>query len=584
MESEFINHWTSQIKAGQKYMKKYSSRDKWSAYRDMYRGMWNESIVPVNKVFSYGRALIPQVYFHQPHVTITARRPEFRQHAKVLEAVDNWLIQECMLKQTLKKGALDAYLCGISPIKLGYDSEYGFVPSQSVDRDMSTASQYGSKEARRIEYKDQVKSGMPWALPVMPEDIIVPYGYRSASDLPWIGHRILRPLQDVQQDQKYSNVKDIVGSRMSQIHDPEKRKAPFDVNEVPYAELYEIRDFRERRIITICENQVLLNQEDVLQIEGLPWEFIIFNEDPEHFFGISDVTILEPQQLELNETRTQESQHRKVALLKLLVQKGLLDEEDKDKLLCGDVAPLVEIDSERLSAAVMLLQPHIPPEFNAHVGDINADMRESMGFSENQLGGFSPYHGKTATESMIVDSSSDMRTNDRKDIMSDVLVNIVRKWNQMIFSFWDDSKVVEVVGPEGIPGWVEYSGQELQGEYFVRIDPESGFPINKQTKIQIADALLKTYAGDPLINQVLLRAQHLQSFEWAFPGISQTLLDMANPLVAQMMAQERQPGMQAPSGAGLQGGGNRGGGREPGGSPENALPFEKFQKQGGEGG
>lgn len=579
--NDVVTYWLEQIRGGKKYMDQFSSKKSFKNYREMYRGHWDPAYVPVNRTFSFGKSLIPQVYFRAPYVTVTARRPEFVQHAKVLEAVDNWLIQETMLKRTLKKSVLDAYIAGYGPIKIGYDSEYGYVPDQAVDRDNSTATQYGRSQKRVIEYKTQVQSGMPWALPTLPEDVIVPFGYRQDTDLPWIAHRILRPLEDVQQDQKYSNVSGLVGTRMALLDDESRKKVPFEISEAPYAELYEIRDKREHRIITLCENQILLSEYDELQIEGLPWEFIIFNEDPEHFFGISDVSIMEPQQLELNEVRTQQKKHRAIALLKFLIQKSTLSEADKDKLLSGDVGPLVEVDAEQITAVVQMLQPHVPPEFTQIIQEIRVDMRESMGFSENELGSFSPYHGKTATETMQVANSNDNRVNERKDVVADTMVNIVRKWNQIIFKFWDTERVVEVAGPDGQMGWVEYTGDMLKGEYTVRIDPESGFPVSKALKSQLAGELAARYGGDPLVNQIELRRMHLETFEWAFPGISQILLSQGvNPLVAQEFAAARQPSPMGSGGSVKGQMGNRGGGRSAG-STQNATPFEKFKQGGG---
>ena len=92
-KDEFTSHWMTQIKSGLEYRKKYSVKDKWETYRKYYRGQWAESIVPINKIFSYGRMLIPRVYFRAPRVTVTASRPDLIWHAKVVEALDNLLIK-----------------------------------------------------------------------------------------------------------------------------------------------------------------------------------------------------------------------------------------------------------------------------------------------------------------------------------------------------------------------------------------------------------------------------------------------------------------------------------------------------------
>lgn len=575
---ELATHWQEQIKHGKTYRKKFSSYKQWKDYRKMYRGDWAEGVLPVNRIFSFGRSLLPQVYFRAPYVTVTALRPEFVPHARVLEQVDNWLIQECLLKQTLKSSCLESYICGTGPIKLGFDSEFGYIPPQAVDIDGGTATQFARQEERLIEYNVNVKPGMPWALPFYAEDLIVPYGYKYLSSLPWIGHRIIRPLRDVRQDQKYSNTKELKGTRMSELEDTKNWRSFYEGQNVEYCELYEIRDASERRIITLCENQIIMNEYDELQTEGLPYDMVIFNEDPEHFFGISDVKILEPQQLELNDIRSQQSEHRKISLLKFLAQKGVFKKEEVDAFLSGDgPGVFVEVDAEQLANAIMQLQPHVPPELGPLAQQAMQDMRESAGFSENQLGAFSPYHGKTATETMEVASSNDNRVNERKDIVADVITRIIRKWNQFIFKFWTQERVIRVAGPDGAQGWVSYTGDMLRGEYAVRIDPESGFPVSKAMRAQLADGLLKTYGGDMLINQPSLRMQHLQQFEWIFPGITSSLIPV-DPRTGQVLAQQRQPNPMGGSTVGS--GGQRGGGREAG-STQNVTPFEKYKKSEG---
>jgi hypothetical protein len=588
-KDEVVNFWAAEIKAGERYRDKYGQAKRWSDYRDYYRGEWNQTILPVNRIFSYGRSLIPRVYFRSPRVCATPTRPDLAAHARVVEAIDNWLIKETNLKQTLKRAALHAYLCGTGPIKLGYDSEFGFIPTQMVDRNTSTVTQVARNENRNIEYNVNINPGMPWADPCMPEDIIVPWGAKYGTNLPWIAHRILRPLDDVKADQKYKNVGEIKGTRRARVDESLTQKLYFKNDELKYAELFEIRDMQYNEVIVICEDTVLLRQPDALQVEGAPFEFIIFNEDPEYFWGIPDVRILEPQQLELNETRTQTAYHRRIALLKFLYLKGAIKEEELERFLSGKVGVAVGVDAESLASAISIMQPHIPPDLQAEAQNILNDMRESMGFSENQEGSFSRGRSpRSATEVTQVAQSFEARVNERQDIVADVLERVVRKWNQYIFSFWDQERVIEVVGPGGDQFWVKYTGEELKGEYTLKIDPESGFPVTHQVRLQAMDNLMKTYGGDPLIDQIKLRMMHLEQYEMLHPGISgiiQPPPPQAPPGAAQEVASARQPSPMGSNAVGPQGGrpegspgGQRGGGN-PGMSPENPMAFERFKEK-----
>lgn len=562
-DSDFVKEWQGKIKAARRYREKLSKFKRWDDFRKYYRGDWAEGVIPVNRVFSYGRGLIPQVYFRSPRVSVTATRPELEVHARVVEAVDNWLIQECLLKKTLKRAILTAYHSGTAPIKLGYDSEFGFLPEQAVDQDSGTATQYARKEGRKIEYHVGVKPGMPWALPVMPEDVLVPFGPWDADSLPWVAHRILRPLEDVKQDQKYPRRKTekLKGSRIFEVGEAQAKRLQLKEgqDDVTYAELWEIRDASTGGIHVICEGEHLLGTLDALQIEGLPWEFLIFNEDPEYFWGIPDVAMIEPQQVELNDTRTQMSRHRKIALLKFLYKKGALDEGASDAFFSSEVGPGVEVDDDSPASAVVTLQPHVPPDLWTEALHQAADIRETVGFGENQGAAFKRGTPPTATETAEVSQSFDARIMERRDIVGDLLVRIIRRFNQFIFKFWTGERVAQIAGPNGTTQWVRYTGEELEGEYTLKIDPDSGVPVSRQLRQTAADSLFKTYNGDRLVDQIRLRQLHLNQFEWVFPGATQLVNLQVEPGLARELAGMRQP---TPLGKGVQLPlGNRGGGR-----------------------
>jgi len=578
---KLATRWMEEIKAGLDYRKKYSTRSLWDSYRQYYRGQWAEGITPVNKIFSYGRMLIPKVYFRAPRVTVTASKPDMVWHAKVVEALDNLLIKEVCLKYTLKMSSLDSYLCGVGPIKLGYDSEFGYLPEQAIDAGGETVTQFSTKEDNeRIEYSSSVKPGTPWAVRVRPEDVIVPWGSSDMHSLPWIGHYILRPLDDIKSDQKYKNTKDLQGTRSPSIENEVRAKESYrprsEQNKgIVYGELWEVRDVKTRQIMTFCENQLILSANDVLQTdEGMPWEFIAFNQDPEFFWAIPDAHIIAPQQLELNLSATQEARHRSIALLKFLYLEGKVTKEELEKFLSGEVGVAVGIksDSDNIGAVVVPLQPHIPPDFGASQARQIQAMREELGFSQNQEGAFSPYHGKTASESMIVAEAFEQRVDERRDIVADVLVNIVRKWNKMLFNFWSSEKVIQIVSPEGEPFWITYTGDQLKGDYTLSVDADSGVPLSRALRYQMGKELMQMFGGDQLIDQMQLRKIVLDNYDVVDPRVPQ-LLQPGFAGMPQIESALRQPGPGA-SGPGK----GSAGGRQ-GSTPEKPMEFEQMKKQ-----
>lgn len=552
-KSEFATEWMRKVRLGVEYRKKYGRDHEWPEYMKMYRSDWDEGILPVNKMFSYIRGMIPRIYFNAPRVSITPTRPELVWHAKVVEAIDNMLIREMFLKDTFKMSILDALLCGVGPIKLGYDSEFGFDPDLVVMPDGTTATQFSTKSGDKVEYKSYIKPGTPWALRAHPSTVIVPWGACDPRSLPWIAHYIIRPLEDVMVDQKYNdNRSQIKGTRspeyLATIQSEQDRRQ--GDKEDTYVELFEVRDFKTGKVFVFCEDMVLLDTEDVLQIEELPYEFIIFNRDPEYFWAIPDARILRPRQDELNEVKTQIKRHRQILLLKFLARKGAIDQTEIDKFLSGEVGPFVFLNEnvDSIGLAIQEFKPSMPTELYNEAQTILQDIREELGFGTNQGAQLAPGTPPTATETKVVEQAFNLRVDERRDIVADVLVNIVRKWNQYIFRFWSEERVIRIVTPQGQPAWIKYTGEELTGDYFLHIDPDTGVPMTQMLKYQMAKEMFATFNGDQLMDQILLRKMLVGHYSSVDPQADQLVQTPPSVMMGETTPDElaamRQPNPQ----------------------------------------
>ncbi|KKL21930.1 hypothetical protein LCGC14_2440530, partial [marine sediment metagenome] len=187
-------------------------------------------------------------------------------------------------------------------------------------------SQLGKKKGERVEYNTNVKPGMPWGVRIMPDFFIVPFGVRTLEDCPWVDHVIIKSLADVKNDPKYKNTRELEGTHTEMVtkdNNAEFYKEMGKDNDL--VEIHEIRDFKRKEIKSLVpgyDEWIRPPQEDIMQVEGLPYVDFTFNEDTEYYWGASDVQIIEPQQLEVNEARTQAMLHRRIALVKFLIEEN----------------------------------------------------------------------------------------------------------------------------------------------------------------------------------------------------------------------------------------------------------------------
>ena len=524
-----LQWWKDEIKAGVRYRTIYGKAKRWSAYKNMYRGFWSDGIVPVNMIYAVGRSVIPQVYSRNPKVSISAKRPGYTPHAMILERLDNYIIKEMNIKNQLKSNILDSYLMGRGPGILGYDSEYGFNPKFTVGSEFADSglTQFG-KKGEQIEYTDEVKSGMPWFLRCSPEDFIVPWGTRRFEEARWYAMRKMRPLRDIKESPLYEKKQDLKGAHHTKLDgsldgtSQSKTSHSEKDGENNWVELWEVHDKRTGKVMALSldHDQFLRIEDDQLQIEGLPARVLGFNEDPDYFWWTPDARLIEVQQAEINDIRTMARKHRRVGLLKMIVDKNV-GKDELAKLLDGDVKAVARLDvgpQGDIRKQVAFLQSHVPPDLISYAREVREDVREIVGFSRNQMGSFEESSGRrTAHEAEIVRAASAIRIDERRDIMADHLESVVRGMNQIIFKNWGAERIVDIVGEDGARYWIRFTGEDIKGEFHYGINPEEVLPQNGATRKNDAMQFIELAKSVPGINMKYVIQQYARQFDWLDP-------------------------------------------------------------------
>lgn len=520
-----LEKWQEKVKGGLKFQIKYGNSKEWNRYYKMYRGEFKKGVIPANLLFPLCRSLIPRVYFRDPKVSVTAAKSGYELQAKVVEAVDNWLLRELNLKYQIKLMIQDSFFYGTGPGIHGFDSEWGFKASDQLAK--SYYKEMGIEVPEKEVHQDvKIKNGMPWFLRVQPDDFIVPWGTVDIDSAPWCAYRVYRTLDEVKKDPIYENKKDL-SATYSQKVDPDKQSGREDeapvssalgVEEQEYVELWTIHDAREKKIMVMAPNhdKWLRHEDDDLQIEGLPVQVLQFNPDGRQFWAVPDAKIILPQQLELNEIRTQQMKHRRLCTLKILYDKSKITKDELNKLLSEDVGPGVAVTGSP-GDSVVLVTPTMPQALSQDAVEVRGDVREMVGFSREATGQFAGPPRKTKYEVQAVREAHMIRIDERRDMVADLLVSIIRKINQQIFSWWTTKQVIPVVGEDLAMHWVSYTGPEIRGEYNYKIDPESGTPVTEETRRADAKEMFDMFKGDQLINPIELRKYVLSQFKGVNP-------------------------------------------------------------------
>ena len=492
-----VDWWIEQIHKGIEFRKRAAYENQWPTWRKYYRGEWNPRTLPTNIFFKMLRSTVPRVYFRNPRVSVTSKRPgpDGLARATILERVDNKMLQQMGVKRAMKRIVQDAFLFGTGIGKLGFGAEFTPTPDMLETREPVRDGRY------RVEYNSTVQPNMPWFMRVPPGQFIVPPGASSLEDSRWVAHWISRPVDDVKGDPRLSNT--------SNLGPTSRQSGTFTLTTgtgfEDHIDLVEIRDKKTEKVIVLApysSDKVLLFDDDGLQIDGrFPFYAAIFNDDDEWFWGLPDSKILEPQQLELNEIRTQIMKHRRAAIIRLLVQRGGMNEEEAAKLLDEDAPAVLFTEDSPSAIMTQITAAEIPQALLLAEEQVLRDVRETLGFSRNESGEYTPGSRKpTATEVTVVKQAANIRIDERRDVMADMLVQLVNDMNAVIFENWDQETVIDVAGPDGAPVWVRFQPDMLKsGRYEVSVDPDTGLPETRDNRRQLAMQAYEVLKDNPLV-------------------------------------------------------------------------------------
>jgi len=557
-----LEYWKEEIRRAKLYQNARNRLDRWKQYRQWYRNEYPEQQVTVNKIFGVGRAMVPQLYFKAPTMLVRPRKPNMGQQAKVLEAVDSVLIEQMGVKMQVKMAILDAYLTNIGVLKAGFHSIGTELPNPPDENDTALAEMLSSLESSASPGEaddranapgtthDYVRPDSPWLLRIKPEDLLVPWGYVDEHEVPWCAFRIRRPLADIKKDPVYKNLANLKANLQIEIT-PSGVKSPnmlgFAGTTADFVELFEIWDKRDGTIKVLSEDhdRWLRHEKHGLEIRGIPAVVLRFNPDGVDFWGISDVEQIRKQQNELNENRTHEIESKRIANVKGILDKTILDPDEITKIQGGKPGILVLANGPPANSFTDFQVGRIPTDFFKVDEIIEKDIREIVGFSRNQVGEFQSSR-TTATEANIVQSANELRSDERRDLVADLLVEAFRdKIHPLIFQNWTTQRVVEVTA---LGGWIEYTGPQIRGDYNIACVADSALPLSRAQEQQMSVAAFNMFRGDIRVRQRELYARVAQAFSQIFPDAEHLLL--SDEEVTQLQQQQAMAsGPQAPPGA-----------------------------------
>lgn len=572
------SEWLEEIKRGLEYRRRFGLEDLWGEMEAIYYNVHESMACDGPNIFlSQGDAMMSLLSVPSPAVKVKALNPESVDKAPLVETLDSILLDELRISEEADTAILHAWLFGRGIIKLGYDSEWGYDSSLDVGGDLQlglTLSQLDPTGNRQIEYNSKVQSGMPWAKAVMPHDIIVPWGVKEIAQSPWIAHRVVRDIDDLRSDKKYSNTKNLQPQTSMRDFVESYRstnKGQFksmNSENCQYVELFEIHDRRTGKIYVVtwdCD-KFLRNERNLLQIENrLPFASIAFTPRARAFWTTPDVYYLLFVQNELSDVARQRTKQRRIAGLKFLYDSDSITDEELMKILSPDVGVAAKVESGRdISKAIISLQNNPNQQLIMEEESLRGNAREQIGFSRNQLGEYTSGR-KTAREVNAVERSSELRMSRRGLMMKKLYQDVLEIMNGIVFQHWNIGRYIQVMGEQAGSDWINLNGPALQGRYSYQVEfvNEGEIEQRKIQALQLYGMLSKDPSVDPVeLRKLLVSQVNDPSFARLFnASIRRDMQQMQaqggnpgaesqqpSPMLQQLLQSSRENGQPSPAG------------------------------------
>lgn len=484
--------WSDRVSLSGKYLEQVKEENKWETYIDQLKGKYdvvlgNSYVPPIGEVYAYCEASKANLFAQNPYIAVNAKKEGTIQGSYIWEALLNHDWAEMHCKDDVELEIEDSLIVGHGWNKVG-----------------NNVKTTGSGDQLRIESEKLFSNRVSW------RDMRFNIGCKRVGvDTLWMAQRIYRPTEDVNKDYKVK----LTGSPYPSMTEKMRKNALFK-DDLNFSAIWEIWDARERKIYLMSDE----TQKDWLEdpkdwpdfLDMFPYDFLSFNDIPDEAYPLSDVAPWNPQVLEKIKVFTMILNHVKRGNRQLIMKKGVMKEQDKDKYekgIDGAILDAAIAASADLQTAFKFLDyGQMPADYYMILDRLDAVIAKVSGSPAFEQGGQARTQSRTLGELELQKGGSGRRTDRKLDRIERHCEGIARKLMAYRKNNLDVSMVVKVTGkepPEIIQAFknegkydratnsIKFSPEDIKGEYDVSVKSGSTLPLDKQTRDQILEHVLE---------------------------------------------------------------------------------------------
>ena len=585
----------TEIKFANDYRDQVGVTSKWHMLLDAYEGRYFDSDqrefddeIVVNYAFATANVIWPSVSIKEPTISILPRAAENEDRAILTEAFVNYEWERLGAQRPFRQATWDSIVLGIGWTKVGWEYvevERALTEDEEIEE---IAAQIQAEDAKAqadpfdpsLRTDDDIAAGVsgskksvtvvddPYVEYVSPFDMLVNAEATSLDDARWIAHRQIRTLEEAKADKTYNGrVRSALQGESVlqqglgyQVKDQERYS-----DQIDRVVVWELWDLDRQKMMAFSEqsDDFLIAPRDFPYHIGHPFRMIRNYTSTNQFYPIGDIEQIIPLVNELNSTRSQMLNHRRKQGRKWIAHEDAFNEDARRQLQSSEdnvVAFMNKSFQGGLQEAIMPL-PQIPLNADVyHIEDrLSADVNLITGVSEYQRGA-APATRQTATEAAMIQDASNARQAEKLSQVEVFIADIASALLGIMQQFMADHRDVRVVGRTGgDPLWFQASPEDIEGEYFFKVQAGSTQPTNETTRrtnavslMQLAGPFIQMGIIDPvqMVKHVLVEGFDIRQPEKLLTDPAMQQLAQASVVAQQQEDIGTDPNLQGAQGTG----------------------------------
>jgi hypothetical protein len=485
----------------------------------------NRSRIVVNYCLHVEETKVHSVAFRYPEFVLKPHSPEAAGYEDLAKAAIQCEWRHGKVQAEMKKGWKDREIYGTGIVYTGWlfttdDGARMEDGRRMTDADQSQDTTPNPSDAWGMVPAQTVREDHFLAKRIYPGNFLVsPEAGCDLEEADYCGYVEVRSLEEVKANPRFKNTKQLKGStnNLRQWFDAEmvkeycsedaesQDKVPADIKRVKLSHYFE----KSRRLhLVMCDEHEKPLLEEAWSWEHDRYPFRVRQNvgDTDEFWGIPGPLLIEHQQKELNEARSQLSDHRRRAVPKYSAMIGTLSTAAQDVLKSADSGEVVFHTSSEQDPVRPIPPLQLQPEVYNTETQVVADIQTIMGISQYEVGQ-APTKRITGAEVDAIQQRGGARAkNDLQEFetwCAEVATDCLA-WMKM---YSVKTRQIPIYDMEGtFQQWRDFSREEIRGEYDIEVYANSTTPPSNEDNIQAIGFLVQSL--NPLI-QLALPAQQL---------------------------------------------------------------------------